>query len=92
MHNKEELEQSKVTYHRLMSDSITTVPSEPADTTELETTSSVALPTLSDVKLGLIGISSLFVSILLIAACIYFWKCKNGSTVAGTLLQKNKLK
>ena len=89
MHNKEELEQSKVTYHWLMLDSITTVPSEPAGTTELETTSSVALPTLSDVKLGLIGISSLFVlSILLIAACIYFWKCKNGSTVEGTLLQK----
>ena len=91
MHNKEELEQSKVTYHRLMSDSITTVPS---DTTELETTSSVALPTLSYVKLGLIGISSLFIIILLflIARCIYLWKRKNRNTVAGMLLRKNKLK
>ena len=88
MHNKEELEQSKVTYHRLISDSVTIVPSKPADTTELEMSSSVAVPTLSYVELGLIGISSLLVivSLLLIAMCIYSWKHKNQSTVAGKLL------
>jgi len=87
MHNKEELEQSKVTYHRLISDSITIVPSKPADTTELEMSSSVALPTLSYVELCLIGISMfIIVSLLLIAMCIYSWKHKNQSTVAGKLL------